>query len=894
MLHFAVKNLLSYKLRTLLVSLAIVMGVSFVAGTLILTDSIRQGFNTLFEDTYSQIDFIIKPADSLYQRPSSVGVDEECHPQDNSQQGSNSCLNQPFDPAQLPLLDEALAQRLRAVAGVAIVEPLVEGQVLLTDLSGEPIWEGPFGGLGSAVSWPTQAGISALSLVPDTGSRAPETSQEIAVDQATAQRHNLKVGDKVKVESSRFTQPAQEVTIVGLATFGTNQQLDTFVAFSLAEAQRFFEVEGSYMEIYVQADDGIDQLALQAALEQVTPVGFEVLTAEQRVNDQLVEIQTGLFFVASFLLIFAGIAIFVAIFVIQNTFRMILGQRTRELALLRIIGASKRQIRKIVSSEALLIGILGSLLGLVVGIGLAALTRSLLGDSIPIQTNALVIKPATIIVSLFVGSSVATFSAFLPAIKASRVSPLEALGAIETPPTAKTSLIRTIIGAIVGGLGGASLAYGLAGATGSGILVFTGFGAVLMFIGVAILAPVLCRPIAYLLAKPLIAVFAMPAKLAHANIRRQPRQVAAAASTLMIGVSLIVLVTVLAGSFKATVQDVIDDTFPADITIYSRSLSSVPNQDEDQATEGIVPIAVLDGLNGLADVKDVTAVRYSFSHVQLQKTGQSIDLAGVDTANLEDVIKLKFSRGAITNLGMGQLVVKEKVASDQDWQLGDTITFNFKDNIRSYQLGGTFEELFDTNFILSSQSYLKLIDDRVVTYIVANAADGVETYQAVESVKSLLADYSSLSVYDKEDLITESEKAIDATLSTFRGLLGLSLIIAIFGIVNTLFLAVVERTRELGLLRAVGITRRQLRSMIRVEAIIIAVFGACLGTALGLTFGWAIVRAISASQGTISFVMPLTEIGIYLLLAILAGILASVWPAFKASRLDILKAISHQ
>ena len=896
MLRIALRSLLGYKLRTLLVSLAIVLGVGFVAGTLILTDGIRSGFNNLYDEAYSQVDLIVKHDDFF--NPHLDGF-ESCLAEAESQATADVCYERaddnPIEASNLSI-DEALAETIRAVAGIAIVEPVVEGRILLLDTSGESLWSNPFGGLGRAFAWPTQPGISPLALVADTGSRAPQARGEVVIDEATAEKHNLKVGDQVKLESARFNKAAEEATIVGLATYGSDRsQLTTFAALSLAEAQRLFGLGRTYSELNIQLAGNTDPELTKTHITQVLPDSLLVISAEEQADQELASANLGLDFLTGFLLTFAGIAIFVAVFVIQNTFRIILGQRTRELALLRILGANKRQIIKVVLIEALFVGVLGALLGLVVGIGLAQLTQTLLSSSdLPVSGAGPVVSLKTVIISFLVGSVVATTSAIMPAIRASRVAPLEALSEIDTPPTTKSLFMRTIVGAVICCLGGACLAYGLTGAAGTSALVFTGFGATLMFIGVAILAPILCRLVAYLVARPLALIWRMPAKLAHGNIRRQPRQVAAAASTLMIGVSLIVLVTVLASSLRAAINKSIAETFPADLIVYSQDINILPNDEiEEGPTEGTIPPTILKELQVLPELQDVTAVRYSLMDVSLAPSGRQINLAGVDADSFDQVLKLKFSNRAVANLAEGQLLVREKTTQDEGWQIGDNISLDYHSTgVRTYRLGGTFSEAFDTNFILSSEAYLKQIDDDVITYIAMNAVDGVTTAEAKDRVAQTVEDYSSLAVFDQSDLIGEAGRLINSTLSVFRGLLGLSLVIAVFGIINTLFLAVVERTRELGLLRAVGMTRRQLRRMIRIEAVIIALFGSCLGTAMGVLFGWAIIRSL-ASEGITTFVLPVPEIAVYLALAILAGVLAAVWPAFKASRLDILKAIAH-
>ena len=886
MLRVALKSLFGHKLRSFLVSFAIVLGVSFIATTLILSDSIRAGFSELFTAAYRQVDFVVLVSrDSPNEIPPvSCQPDSDCPNQDSD--GSTQLTKS-------SLLDDELVQKLSQVEGIALVEPVIDDGALLLSEDNQSLWSTP-GGFGPVFSWPARSG-GPVSLVDGTGSRPPEIAGEIVIDQKTARDNNLVVGDKVKLESAEFNQPAVLMTIVGIATYQAGgNRLDSFVSLSLSGAQTFFNLDNSYSEINLQVEAGVDKQLVKTRLDQTLSEDFEVVSAEDEVNRIINEVSSGLGFVTVFLLMFAAIAIFVAIFVIQNTFKVILSQRTRELALLRILGASNMQIRRLVIYEALLIGILGSLIGLAVGIGLAMLTKLILAAfDLPVASSVLIVSFKTILVSITVGSSVAVISAFLPAFRAGRVPPLVAISDFGSQPKLKSLVVRTVIGLVISGFGVFSMVYGLQ-ATGNSAVGLTGFGAVFMFIGVTALAPVLARPVAYLITRPLRYVWGMTAQLAYANVRRQPRQVAAVASTLMIGVSLIVLVAVLAGSFKVSTRQQITDSYPVDLTVYSQNVIPTEGPSDNQ-TVGIIPTSILTRLNNQPQLSVVTAVRYSLNAVSLAPDNQSITLAGVDADSFHEVLKLDFSEGSVANLADGQILVKDTVAEANNWQTGDSISLNYDPagGVRTYQLGGTFSKLFDTEYIISSQAYLEQIDGDTITYIAIKIAAGIDKDEARQVVEEVIADYSSITVFDQADIIDLANTFIDITVAVFQGLLGLSLVIAISGIVNTLFLSVSERTRELGLLRAVGLTRRQLRRMIRIEAIIIALFGALLGVAMGIFFGWAIIRAM-ADSGVSTLVIPLTEISIYFLLAVVAGILAAVWPAFRASRLDILKAIAHQ
>ena len=885
MLRIAIRSLISHKLRSLLISGAIVMGISFVAGTLILTDSIRAGFNELFEASYSQTDFIIETtADSQNNQAADCPTGS-----DNTNDCFLSADGQPV------VLDDQLVDQLSQLAGVKTVEPSIQASVLALTADNQPLWSNPFGGFGFGFSWPEQIDNSALSLADDGLSRPPQAASEVVIDLTTADKHGLKVGDTIKLEATHFQRPAEAMTIVGFASYGRGAGLTSFVSLQLAEAKRFFDLTAGYTDLNLQADEHTDLADLAVRLDQALPGGFRVSSVSDRADEQIADIGQGLDFVASFLLVFAGISIFVGIFVVQNTFKIILSQRTRELGLLRLIGASRRQLRQLVLYEAIFIGLIGSVLGLVVGAGLATLSQlALKASSLPVPDGGLVISSTTVLVSLIVGVLVALVSAVLPARRAGRTSPLQAISDFGADQTAKATLVRSMLGGLVTGLGVASLAYGLTGASGQSAVSSTGLGAGLIFIGVAVLSPVFIKQLAYLIVAPLKLLKSVTVRLAYDNICRQPRQAAASASTIMIGVALVVLVTVLASTFKQVVIEQTEVVYPADLTVSSRGFGPQASTD-DKLTEGIVPIQVASELKQQPQLQDVTAVSYSYRAAKLAAQQQAISLAGVDPSAFAQVISLGLSDQALANLAAGQIVVKDTVAESHDWQPGDSIVLDYgaKTQVEVYQLGGVFDQAFDTDYIVSHERYREHIDDQVVTYIAINAAAGVDLAAAKQAVATTIGDYSALVVLDKAELQAQAITFIDTSLSVLQGLLGLSLLVAISGIINNLILAISERTREIGLLRAVGLSQRQLRQMIRLESIIIAFYGAFLGSLLGLGFGWAILKSL-AGLGLVGFSIPWLTIIIYLALAILVGVLAALWPASRASRLDIIKAIAHQ
>ncbi len=838
MIRNALNGLKANKLRFTLTALSVVLGVAFVAGSFVFTDTINARFENLFTDVYAGVDATVRPDETAF-------------------------------GAQDPYLDESLLAEVTGVEGVDTAAGGVAGFAQLIDADGVPI-----GGQGPPTlgfSWVEEPRLNLLRIEQSNG-RAPAAAGEIAIDVATAEANDLAVGDRIEVQT---INGASTFTIVGLANFGTEDNLAgaTITAFELREAQRLFDMEDRLSSIDVIADDGITQEQLVEAISATTPQRVEVVTGDQQTQEEIENFTEGLGFLNTALLAFAGIAVFVGAFVIQNTFRITVAQRVRELALLRAVGATGSQVTWMVLIEAAILALVASALGVVAGIGVAQIIKvgmSALGMGVP--DGPLTVMPRTVLVAMGVGVVVTLISALIPARRAAVIPPVAAMSEWEARTTRKSLRTRAIVGSGLTLVGAASMVGGLM-LENSASLAMVSLGAIGLFLGMSVLAPLLAGPVARLLSAPLRGI---TGKLARENTIRQPRRTASTASALMIGVALVAFVSIFAASVKASVADNIDESFPADLSFTSTNLSI-----------GVSP-AVMAELGMVDDFEAVSAV--SVGHFTVD--GQEVNVAGVDPETISSV----YSVGASTELSTltEGMMVAETTLTENGWAVGDTIAVAYEATGEvSTRIVGTFEDQNFGNYLISEETFVENIGDDQVTIAFVSLADGVGLDEGKATAEAALAEFPNVSVDTKAEFIADAEAQVDQMVALFSGLLGLALVIALLGIANTLALSIVERTREIGLLRAVGMGRRQVRSMIRWEAIVIALFGALLGVLIGSVIGFGVISSL-ADDGLGSFMLPGGQLVVWLVAAAFAGVLASIGPARKAARLDVLKAISYE
>ena len=572
-------------------------------------------------------------------------------------------------------------------------------------------------------------------------------------------------------------------------------------------------------------------------------------------------------------------ALLVGAFLIFNTFTIIVAQRTRELALLRCLGASRRQVMTSVLLESLIVAVVASLVGLGLGVlianGLKALLTGILNFDLP--TTGTVFLWRTVIVSLAVGIVVTVLAALLPARKATRVPPVAALQPETAFAPTHFRKRRIVLGVLVTLVGIALLLAGLFQNEGNR-LVNVGSGAVIVFFGVAILSPLIARPLARLIGWPFAKAFRLPGTLARENAMRNPRRTASTAAALMIGLALVTFVSIFAASIKASTTETLDRTIAADYILMNDTFTPFS---PDLATR-------------LADQPELAAV-VGVRLGAFKLNGATKQLIGIDPAAYDRVVKTEVLSGSIADLQSGGLAVKEDVAKANGWTVGERVALQFP---RGGTQQVTVKAIYKDNsvngdYLLSLADYERFYADQADSQILVQAAPGTTPAASRAAIDRVLVDFPNVTVRDQAEYKAETARQIDQVVNLFYALLALAVVIALFGIVNTLGLSIFERIRELGLLRAIGATRRQVRSMIRWEAVIIAVLGAVLGLAVGVFFGWTIVRALR-SVGITEFAVPGGQLVIFVVFAALAGILAAVLPGRRAARIDVLRAITTE
>jgi len=847
MMRAALKGLLANKLRLVLTGVAIVIGVGFVAASFVFTDTINAQFDVLLTDINAGVDVVVRPTEPE------------------------------FGTEQLSMPEETLAL-VAGVDGVAIADPAVDGFAQVVGSDGEAI-----GGQGPptiGVSWTGVAAFNPTTLVEGRG---PQGEGEAVIDITTAETGNISVGDTITV---LLIKAPQDFEVVGTISFGEDNALlgATLTGFDLAEAQRAFDLEGRLTTITVQSEPGVEPDELQQRIAAALPEGIDAITGEADTDEQLDEISQGLGFLTIALLAFAAVAVFVGAFIISNTFRIIVAQRTRELALFRAIGATGRQITLMVVVEALVIAVLASIVGVVFGVLLARGLYALLGAlGIDIPSGSLSLLPRTVVVGMVVGVTVTLVSALLPARKAARVPPVAAMREEAARPKRRSLHTRAIVGIAVGAVGLLLLLVGLFVDVANALLM-VGIGALIIFVGVSILAPLAARPMAKVLGWPLPRMFGVTGQLAQENTRRQPRRTAATASALMIGVALVVFVAVFAESIKETIEQSILNDFPADLSAQSTNFEV-----------GLSPAFSVD----VAELDEVDLVSpLQFGAIRVEETTGTSDtqLMGIDPTTIAEVYALEASPGALNALaGGGGVLVDPEHLADQDWSIGDTISIEYAlTGPQQAEIIGTASgEAFGTNYWISTETYEQNFTARTDFIVFMNFTEGVAISEGKVAVETVAVNYANANVQTKSEVVAEAEAQINQLLGLVTGLLFLAIIVAMLGITNTLALSILERTREIGLLRAIGMQQRNVRRMIRWEAVIISLFGALLGIALGVFLGWAVVQSL-ADEGLGSFDIPWLQLIALVLLSGFVGVIAAIYPSYKASRLNILDAISYE
>jgi putative ABC transport system permease protein len=845
MLTATFRSMVAHKLRLLLTAASIALGVALLSGTLILTNTMGVAFDQLFGKISSGTDAVVR-TEAPFAESEGVGTNRG-------------------------LVSESVLDDVRAVDGVAAAEGTTQGYALLTDNDGHAITTNG-GAPTNGYSMPTDPELRGdIELLSGA---APNAPNEVAIDATSAEENDIAIGSTIKV---LFQGPTQEFTVVGTVGYGDGiKDLGgtTSAYFDSATAQKVLGQPGMFDSIDVRAADGVSQTELALRISDTLPQGTEAVTGKTVADENAAATKANFQIVGIIFGTFAGIALFVGSFIIWNTFTMTVTQRSREIALLRAIGARRRQVMSSLLLEAALIGIAASAIGLGMGLAVAKGLKVLMdtvGLALPFTT--LQVETKTVVVSLLVGTVVTVVAGFVPARRATKVLPIEALRE-STPGAEKPSKKRAVIGLAVLGAGAAGILSALY--SDASMKVF-GLGLLAAMVGVMVVLPLAVRPLASAIAAPL-KLRGMPGELAKQNATRNPRRTAATAAALMIGLTLVVSMGVFASSLKASFSDVVSDQTNADLYVATSSAQA----------PGFSP-AVLDAVKGVEGVDEVSA--NGWGQARFDKEDGSF--SAVDPTNAEEVMNLDVAEGSVSDLGKNGVVVGKSAATVNGWELGDTITAEFaasgKHQLHVVGIYGGKGWIGD-DFILSIDQQNAFAGPQLVGTALVTLTAGADKGEVQDAITTALDDHPDAKVLDQEGFEKEASGFIDQLLIFMTVMLLLAVLIALLGIVNTLALSVFERTRELGLLRAVGMTRSQVRAMVRWESAVISLIGAVSGAVLGIGIGLAMSQVLK-DEGIKSISIPTLQIVVYVALAAVAGVVAAIGPARSAAKVDVLKAV---
>ncbi|HEV8652782.1 MAG TPA: FtsX-like permease family protein [Actinomycetes bacterium] len=846
------KSLLARKLRLLLSALAVVLGVLAVSGALVLTDTLGRSFDALFQTVNQNLD---------------VQVTGAQHVQEAERGG---------DPVTTPIPAETVG-RVAAVPGVqsAIGAVIADGARVIGH-DGKVI--GSSGPPRFGVGWRGEVGFTQLR----TG-RGPAAPEEVAIDAGLAKQGNFTVGDKLGVLT---LQPKKTFTLVGIFGYtGGRDSLggETRVAFTEPVAQQLLlGKRGVYSVVNVQAQQGISPAELRDAIQAGLGGGYVVRTRQQVAADQASDVEGFLGFIRAFLLGFAGVALFVGAFLILNTFSILVAQRTRELALLRSLGASRGQVLRSVLVEAVLVGLLAATLGLLAGLGVAALLRAVMQaqSGLTFPDAALTLPGSAVVASYLVGVLVTVVAALLPALRASRVPPVAALRDAATPDRPLTGL--TVAGSVPALLGVAAVGAALFGDLGDATLPALLGGVLLTFVGVAMLTPAISRPAVAALGRLL--AWSTPGKLGQRNAARNPRRTAVTAAALMVGIALVTGVSVLASSLQASLQGVVRQSLAAELIIAGDDIGGPSAATYDPT--------VIDQAKRLPGVAQAVAV-----HADVAQLGSdATDVAAGDLPAMATIFRLKATAGQLRTLRKGELVVDDGFANDHNLAVGETVELaTQRRGPTSYTVVGVFarSRLVPGPLLLSLDDATAGFRSPQANFGYIHLQQGADAPAIQQRVAALLTDNPEVAVRSQADFLAQLTSQVDTAVVMLYVLLGLSIVIAVLGIINTLALSILERTRELGLVRAVGMGRSQVMQMVAVESIVIAVFGALLGVLVGAALGTAVVRAVPDEFVSV-LSLPWRSTAVLLALAVIVGLAAAILPAARAARTDVLRAIAYE
>jgi putative ABC transport system permease protein len=851
MIGVALKGLLGRKLRSALTAFAIVLGVAMISGAFVLTDTLGKTFDGIYKQSYTASDAVIS---------------------------SEEAVNTGDTTREAPAFSADLLSKVEGLPGVSRAQGSTQDQARLVDSSGNPIGTAD-NGTAVGVDPSADQSLNPLQLVAGAWPRADD---EIAIDKATAKKHHFKVGETVGAFADG---PVHRYRVSGIVRFGTVDSIGsaTITVFDLATAQRLFDKQGRLDLIRVQAKDGVSNAQLLGQIRPLLSGTTQVKTAAGQASSDSKDTQSAMSIIKYFLLGFGGIALFVGSFVIANTLAITVAQRMRELATLRTLGASRRQVLGSVMLEALVVGLIGSILGLFLGLGIAAGLKALLEASgVELPSSGIVFATRTIVVSLAVGTLIALLASLRPALRATRIAPIAAVREGAVLPRSRFARYALPTATIVVAAAVALFAYGVF-AHGLEIkvrLLALVAGVLLLFVGVAMVASRVVRPLAYLLGAPGARLGGTAGTLARQNAVRNPARTASTAAAVMIGLALITFVAVAGEGFKSSFTSSVNELFVAD---YGVTAGNNPLTNKAARAVASVP-----GVEVVSEIRAANAKR----------DGKSIKVNGVD-ANLTKVLGMKWSSGSSSvpaELGRDGAFVGDRYADNHSLDVGSHLTLTAPTGTTlRLKIKGIFDEPKGGSpfegVAISKATFDHAFADHDNQFTLLNIRGGPTDANSTR-LKSALAAFPDAQVETRDEFRDSQLHGLKRILNILYLLLGLSVIVSMFGVINTLVLSVFERTREIGMLRAVGMTRRQVRRMVRHESIVTALIGAVLGMGVGIFL--AGLTSLALSKSGVVFALPYKSLIAFVVVAILAGVLAAILPARRASKLNVLEALQYE
>ena len=848
MLKVALRGLRAHTSRLITTFLAVALGVAFVGGVLVLTDTVDRTFNDLFSDVFADTDAVVRSSETIDQGFAGGGEVRA-------------------------LIDEGLLDEVRAIDGVADAEVAVDGYARIIDRDGEPVGDPAMGAPTFGTNWVESDTLNPFTLVDGRG---PEADDEVVIDRGSAQRTDFEVGDTIQIQTRAGSN---EYTLTGIARFGSADSPGgaSFAMWTVAEAQAQMGEPDRVSSIAAAAEDGVSQSELVDNIREAlgSDADVEVLTGTEITEETQNDIQEALSFLTIFLGFFGVIAVVVGAFVIYNAFSIIVAQRTREMALLRAVGARRRQVRRAVLVEALVVGVAGSLFGMALGLGVALL----LSGFLQLPDSSLAILPTSVAIALAVGIVITLVSALIPAWRASRVPPLAAMRDVAVDTSAR-SRVRLVLGLVVLLASGALVVAGALGTEPANV----GLGVLGVFVGALLFSPVLAPPVANLLGAPVARFRGVSGELARDNAARNPRRTASTAFALMIGVGLVTFFLVLNASVRQSIDEALSSGFRGDFIVTTDDFGLVG-----------LPTSVGDDIAELPEVDQVVPFRFAPAFID-DDTGA---VTGTN-AGVFDLFEIDIVEGD-ADLDAGDVIIDADTARSDGLAVGDPVEIRFLDDARGAApppatVSGIYESGPTENigsYVLGLDDFEAAVANPTDVQVFVRLADGVSVAEAQPAIQDVVEQYPTADVESVDEFTDTISAQFDPILILIVVLLTLAIIIAFLGIANTIALSVLERTREIGLLRAVGMRRRQLSSAIRWESAIISLFGTVLGLSVGLLGGWGITRSLR-DEGFEAFAIPFGSLLVVALVAGFLGLFAAVIPAYRAAHRSVLEAISTE